>query len=169
MIKKRKYSIALIGDSPDVPDWKEDLIKRVDKFKETFPDDTLEIEFLKTINPSLVPFVSVSALGAQTVELIFCREQLLAAQADITILIDSGISNETLKRHTERIANNTKTLIAWAPPGEKIKPISKDEIALRPGVMCLVSSISVLAFCVYFLMISDEASCLIVEDTEDVT
>jgi len=160
MIDKNLFSIALVGDYYSVPEWKQEFITEMSILQEGFPDESIEFKFFQTINPSLVPFVSVGSLGAQTADLILCREQLLAAKSDVTVLLDSGISNETLKRHTERIQQHTKALVIWSPDikdGE-VKPLDKDEVGLRPGVVYLICNLGFLVRCVYYLCVNDSLS-----------
>jgi hypothetical protein len=160
MIDKRTIQIALIGDSPETTTWKQDIIEHFRCLEKMYPDSSLSVRFQQTINPSLVPFVSVGSLGAQTVDIILCREQLLAAQSDITVFIDSGISNETLKRHTDRIERHTKVLVLWSPDvsHKTVKPIEKDEVGVRPVVVYLICTSKMLVNCLYYLCLDSDLS-----------
>lgn len=156
MLNNRKITIALIGDHPDFPNWKEDLVSSFSRLCEEYPDESLEAIFTRTLNPSKVPFVPVSSLGAQTVDLILCREQLLGARADITVMIDSGVDNKTLETHTEQLCKAAKAVILWGPlENRSLVPNKKDEIGGLPGSMYLNSNLSILTRCLYFLCIGD--------------
>lgn len=157
MLNKRKITIALIGDHPDYVDWKEKLILEFDKLCKEYPDETLEAVFTKTLNPSFIPFVPIGVLGAQTVDLILCREQLLGARADITVMVDSGVDNETLEAHTEQLCKAAKAVVLWGPLENKsLVPNKKDEIGGLPGRIYLHSNLSILVRCLYFLCISED-------------
>ena len=162
MLTKRRMTIALVGDHPSITDWKSDLVVAFMKLHGKHPDESLDVDFTQTVNPALAPFVSVGSLGAQTVDLILCREQLLSSLADITVMIDSGISNETLVNHSKRLEERSSAVIYWSPTEDAVtvKPPPRDEIGLRPGSMYLDCSLDFLASCLYFLCVSDEALVL---------
>lgn len=162
MLKKRMVEIALIGDHPKLPEWKEEIIQKFRSLQEEYADESLDISFTRTLNPASTPFISVGTFGAQTVDLILCREQLLAARADVTVVVDSSVSNESIKEHLSRIEKKTKAFVIWCPAEDDavIKPLPKDEIGIRPGSIYLICNKDVLVSCLYFLCISSDASCL---------
>lgn len=162
MVTTHKFKIALLGDHPDFTEWKQQVISHLQLLQNQYTDPTVGFHFYETLNPAILPFIPISSFGAQVVDLILSREQLLAALADITVLVDNGLQNETIKKHSDRIERNTKTLIIWSPDEKSItnKPIEPDEIGIRPGVIYLISSIKLLAACLYFLCVDAQASFL---------